>query len=73
MKKIALLIGVMLFSFNSFASTPDIASSITKSFNKQSVAPKNPSSIIYGGQDISRQVIASANQPAWKSEPQLIG
>lgn len=75
MRKIGLTLGALLLSFNCYAGSistnTDLKSAIIKNESKQIDSNKNPS-IIYGGQDISRPVIADADESASSIQPKLV-
>ena len=74
MRKIISLVLMLLFSINVFASSPNLSSAITKSLVKQSSNSTNQTStMIYGGQDLSRSEIAIANESMWAGQPVLVG
>lgn len=71
MRTIGLIIGALLVSVNCSASTiSDIKSAIIEKSVNQT---HSNSHIIYGGQDISRPVIATANESLWTGETQQVG
>jgi hypothetical protein len=77
MRKIGLLIGALLVSLTCHAgSTPtsaDLKTAILKSTNQQTSAGGNNLSIIYGGQDFSRPVVATANESIWSGQSTHLG
>jgi hypothetical protein len=77
MRKIGLLLGALLVSFTCYAGTTsvnsDLKSAILKSTNQQANSGGNNLSIIYGGQDFSRRVIATANESLWSGQSTFIG
>lgn len=72
MRKIGLIIGALLVGVNCYAgSTTDVKSAIIENSAKQT---HSDSKMIYGGQDISRRVVATANETHWAGQqPQLVG
>ncbi len=77
MRKIGLLIGALLVSFTchagSTATSSDLKTAILKSTNQQTNAAGNNLSIIYGGQDFSRPVVATANESLWSGQSTYLG
>jgi hypothetical protein len=74
MRKLALAISVLLVSFNvSAATSSDLGSTITKSIGKQNTNNGQSSTIVYGGKDISRSIVAVANESTWTKQQTLIG
>jgi hypothetical protein len=81
MRKMGLLLGALLVSFNCYAnpvvsdvnsSNANIASALKNT--SQQVTLNTPSlSIIYGGEDISNPVIATAKEELWKGDSTAIG
>jgi len=65
MRKIAVTVITLLMSVNIFAAGNDINSAIAKSLSNQNNGTRDQSTIIYGGKDISKPVIASANESLW--------
>jgi hypothetical protein len=70
MRKIGLILGAVLVSVNCYAGSTDIKSAIIENSTKQT---HSDSKMIYGGQDISRPVVATANESIWAGQPDLIG
>ena len=62
MHKMILLIAMSLISFNALAST-DLSSEIIKNITAKHTENnhKSPAAMVYGGKDISRPIIATAN------------
>jgi hypothetical protein len=73
MRKIALTIFALIISFNVSAASTDLGSAITKSIEKQNTNNGQSSTIVYGGKDISRSIVASASESTWTKHPMLIG
>jgi len=75
MRKVVILIFALFVSFNVFAANTDLGSTIIKSIGKQSTTNTNgqSSTIVYGGKDISRSIVAIANESTWTKHPTLIG
>lgn len=73
MRKLALAIFVLLVSFNVSAAGPDLGSTITKSIGKQNSNNGQNSKIVYGGKDISRSIVAVANESTWTKQQTSIG
>jgi len=72
MRKVALALFVLCVSFNVQAATNDLSSAISKTLDKQN-ANTSPSTIVYGGKDISRSIVATANESTWTKQSNLIG
>lgn len=81
MRKMGLLLGALLVSFNCYAnpvitdvnsSNADIASALKSTPLRATLNTPNLS-IIYGGQDISSPVIATAKEEFWKGDSTAIG
>jgi len=64
MKKVLIVLGVLLFSANSFANIDvnQIHSAVLNGFHSSSINSQNSISITYGGRDISRPKVAVANE-----------
>lgn len=74
MKKVALLVVSLLLSFNAFAMNSDLGSAVAESIKNQRDSSKSGlSSIVYGGKDISRSIVASADESGWTRHPAAIG
>lgn len=73
MKMIALASSLFL-SMNVYANTPDLASNLNKAIAKQNAkSPTQDSTIVYGGKDISRSIIATANESVWTKQGSNVG
>lgn len=81
MRKMGLLLGALLVSYNCYANPviSDVNSSnatlLSALKNTSAQAPLNTPnlSIVYGGQDISSPVIATANEAVWNGDSTAIG
>ena len=77
MRKIGLIIGALLVSANCYSGTTSLSdgmrSAIEKNSAKQTSSSGDSLSIIYGGQDISRHQIATADETLWAGQASLIG
>lgn len=73
MRKLALTIFVLCISFNVFAADSNLGSAITKNLGKQNSNNAQNSTIVYGGKDISRSIVATANESTWTKQPMLVG
>lgn len=79
MRKVLLLIGALLLSLNAIASSDlpnEISSAIKNAMHNSHPAIKNTKAsfaFIYGGQDISRPQIATADESVWSRESSIIG
>jgi hypothetical protein len=74
MRKIGLLLGALLVSLSCHAGSTvgsDLKSAILKNTTKQ--VNSGGTSLIYGGQDFSRRVMATANESIWAGQPTYIG
>jgi hypothetical protein len=76
MRKIGFMLGAFAVSLcchaGSASLSTDMKSAILNNSATQSNSTSNPS-MIYGGQDISRRVVATANESLWAGQPHLIG
>lgn len=81
MRKV-LIISTLLLSFNTFAATISPQNSLLKLGSAIKNATKNHSNVqtiknsfpmIYGGQDISRPLLATANESIWSGQRSFIG
>lgn len=54
------------------ATKDDLSTAINKSIQKQS-STNQESTIVYGGKDISRSIVAAAHESTWTKQPILIG
>lgn len=77
MRRIILAVFTLTTSFSIHASniTPtsdDLSSALNKSIENQS-AHNRQSSIVYGGKDISRSIVASAREFTWTNQQDFIG
>lgn len=73
MRKINLAILAFLVSFNVYAaSSTDLGNAISKSIQNQSRNGQH-STIVYGGKDIARSIVATAGQSTWIKQQILIG
>lgn len=77
MKKFAIVFSMLWVSMNIFATTPSshpIGTAIFQSLqNKAKLTQNTTTSIYYGGQDISRSIIATANESLWTGQQTLVG
>jgi hypothetical protein len=73
MKKLslALLASFISLSVNA-ASTSNLSDTLNKSLQKQS-KNTNSSTIVYGGKDISRSIVASTHEFSWTKQQVLVG
>ena len=73
MRKITLTLLALLFSTNVLAQSTDLGSAVANSLRKQSTNNTlRTLPIIYGGKDISRPVVATADESVWAGEPKFI-
>jgi len=77
MRKMTLAILALLISFNvNAANTPatpnDLGNAISKSIQNQSSNSQH-STIVYGGKDIARSIVAMADPSRWIRQQNLIG
>lgn len=73
MRKIGLALGTLLISVNCFAaSVTDLKSALNNSTNQTNSSTTN-SAFIYGGKDISKEIVATANESLWAGEKGVIG
>jgi len=77
MRRIILAVFALVTSFSIHAAnvTPtsdDLSTAISKSLENQS-AHNRQSSIVYGGKDISRSIVASAREFTWTNQQDFIG
>ncbi len=74
MERLLLILGTLLISVSSVAGTSlDMNSAITKGIQStQGKSSQNKPTIVYGGQDISRQIIADADQTTFSIQSTLI-
>jgi len=68
---LAILISCNVNAANLLTAGNDLNNAINKSIEKQSTN-KNKSTIVYGGKDISRSIVAT-NEYNWIKQPLLIG
>ncbi len=76
MRKISLVILALFASVNLYAATTagdDLSAAVNKSIKQQSSTTNQPSTIVYGGKDISRSIVASADASTWTRKPILVG
>ena len=75
MKKIVLAAAALFVSFNVSATPNNLGSELAKKLDKQAVSNQSQNStIVYGGKDLSRSIVAIAHEPTWtKEEPTLLG
>lgn len=75
MRRIILAVFTLVTSYSIHANvTPasdDLSTAINKSVENQST--HNPSSIVYGGKDISRSIVASTREFSWTTQQDFIG
>ena len=75
MRKISLVVIALFASFNihtALATSNDLNNAINKSIQKQSTNNQH-STIVYGGKDISRSIVAVAHESTWTKQQTLIG
>lgn len=73
MRKVVLALLALFVSLNVSAATNDLSSEISKTLEKQN-SSSGQSTIVYGGKDISRSIVASASESSWtKPSSSLIG
>jgi len=74
MRKIGLFLGALLVSFSCYAGSTSVADDVKSAFvNNSAHSGQDKFSIIYGGQDFSKSVIATANESLWKGQTSLVG
>lgn len=76
MKKMILIMGSLVFCANVFAtSSAQLNNVILQSFQTKSTVKSAQSSfpIVYGGQDISKPLIATADESVWSGQQRLVG
>lgn len=56
---------------NPLETTHDLSTAINKTLEKQS-SNNHSSSIVYGGKDISRSIVAAAHESTWKKRHILV-
>jgi hypothetical protein len=76
MRKVILALFALCASINVNAATTstsnNLSAAINKSIEKQSSSTQH-STIVYGGKDISRSIVAVAHESTWTKQPVLIG
>ncbi len=75
MRKIGLLLGALLVSINCYAVSNSVGSDLKSAIQKNATKlnSENNLAIIYGGQDFSHRIIATANESTWAGQATLIG
>ncbi len=77
MRKAIITLGMLVMSASSFATTSNlphaVGSAITNLVQTEAHATVAPSSITYAGRDISRRVVASADESFWSGQHTLVG
>lgn len=75
MRKTGVVLGALIISANCFAaSITDIKSAIlNNSTTHITQSSESDEALIYGGQDISRKIVATANESVWAGEQGHIG
>ncbi|HSW94012.1 MAG TPA: hypothetical protein VLJ15_06650 [Gammaproteobacteria bacterium] len=73
MRKITLSLLALSISLNVNAATSsDLGNAISKSIQNQSRSGQH-SAIVYGGKDIARSIVATADQSTWIKQQIVIG
>ncbi len=72
MRKLNLALLALFISFNTNATT-SLNNAITKSLDRQASNQNQPSTIVYGGKDISRSIVAVAHENTWTKQQVLLG
>lgn len=76
MKKLILIMGSLILSATVFAtSSTQLNNVILQSFQTKSTVKNAQASfpIVYGGQDISKPLIATADESVWSGQQRLVG
>ncbi len=75
MRKILLLVASLFVSLACHAASNSLSDNMKSAILKSEAKPNAPVSnhVIYGGQDISRKVIASAHESVWAGQPDYVG
>jgi len=73
MRKLNLAILAMFISLNVNAAPTNLNNAINKSFDRQANSQNQHSTIVYGGKDISRSIVAAAHENTWTKQSVLIG
>ena len=78
MRKVFLIISMLLFSVNVFATnaiSPNFSSTLLTSMQKHPEIKIIQSNypMVYGGKDISRERVASADESIWAGQHHLVG
>ena len=74
MWRVTLFVLSLFVSFSAFAANANIGNEITKNIVKQNENNHGQNAaIVYGGKDISRSIIATANESTWTKKPTYIG
>jgi hypothetical protein len=69
MKKLILFIGALIFIINTSVAGSSVVTEIGKSLRHNiGLDSAKPRAIVYGGQDISRPLIAIANEALWSNQ-----
>lgn len=75
MRKLALVIGTLFLSMNVLAATPhDLGLAVKNAMNTHRTPNmiKTAFPMIYGGQDISHPIVATANESIWAGQQSSI-
>jgi hypothetical protein len=73
MKKVLLTVLTLFVSFNALAADTNLGSVMTKGIIKQqSNNSSQNSTIVYGGKDISRSIVAQTHESNWTKQQILI-
>lgn len=67
MRKLNLAILAILISLNVYAAPTSLNNAINKSLDRQTNS-QSQRSIVYGGKDISRSIVASAHENTWTKQ-----
>jgi len=73
MRKISLIVGALLVSFSCYANVSSVMTNVLKNTTNQVNSQNSNLKIIYGGQDISRHMIATAKETIWEGQEVLVG
>lgn len=73
MRKIGLLLGALLVSVNCYAGSTSLGSDLKSAILNNTTKQSHTDTIIYGGQDFSKKVIATANESIWAGQTTYIG
>lgn len=72
MRKTVLALFALFVSVSVQAAPNDLSHAITKTLDNHNTGGSQ-STIVYGGKDISRSIVATANESAWTKHSILVG